>query len=143
MLSAYDPHSHLHDFVPNNAVANDALGRAASRHCYAQEAREAIQQQQLVHGYNFDGIAHVQSCFVERRGTPRQGVLVPGARARIKFRTSIPPASLECLDQFSHLWVIFVFHENTNVAKTSGSSASGKRASTFPAKIAPPRYVSA
>lgn len=100
-----------------------------------QEAREAIQQKQEANGYTFAGIAHVQSCFVERRGTPRQGTLVPDARARIKFRTSIPPASLECLDQFTHLWVIFVFHENTNVAKASGA----KKASTFPAKIAPPR----
>lgn len=101
-----------------------------------QEAREAIQQEQAANGYTFDGVAHVQSCFAERRGTPRQGKLVPDARARIKFRASIPPASLECLDQFTHLWVIFVFHENTNVAKVGS-----KKASTFPAKIAPPRCV--
>lgn len=88
-------------------------------------------------GYTFDAIGHVESCFAQRRGTPRQGSLVPAARARIKLRSTIPPSSLECLDQFSHVWVIFVFHENTNLAK---AATSGKKA-TFPAKIAPPRCV--
>ncbi|TMW66271.1 hypothetical protein Poli38472_004036 [Pythium oligandrum] len=95
-----------------------------------KEAREAIQRQQELTGYKYEAIGQVQSCFVERRGTPRQSTLVPSSRGRIKLRTNIPPSSLECLDQFSHLWVIFDFHENTNVSK---------KTSTFPAKIAPPR----
>uniref|UniRef100_K3X2B7 TsaA-like domain-containing protein n=1 Tax=Globisporangium ultimum (strain ATCC 200006 / CBS 805.95 / DAOM BR144) TaxID=431595 RepID=K3X2B7_GLOUD len=103
-----------------------------------RDAREAIQRHQELHGYTFDAIGAVESCFAERRGTPRQGALVPDARARIAFRTSIPPASLEGLEQFTHLWVIFVFHENTNVAKASSSSGA-KKTTTFPAKIAPPR----
>ncbi|CAH0480264.1 unnamed protein product [Peronospora belbahrii] len=97
-----------------------------------REAREALQRQQEAIGYRFEAIACVDSCFVDRRGTPRQGGLVKNSRARITFKTNIPSASLQCLDQFSHLWVLFVFHENTNVAK-------GKTKSTFPAKIAPPR----
>ena len=68
------------------------------------------------------------------KGTPRQGVLVPDARARIKMQSSVPPSSLECLDQFSHIWVIFVFHENTNLAKVVN-----QKKTTYPAKIAPPR----
>ncbi|KAG3006988.1 hypothetical protein JG687_00015020 [Phytophthora cactorum] len=97
-----------------------------------REAREALQRQQEAAGYSFEAVAHVQSCFADRRGTPRQGGLVENSRARITFKTSIPPASLECLEQFSHLWVLFVFHENTNLAK-------GTPKTTFPAKIAPPR----
>ncbi|KAE9140635.1 hypothetical protein PF010_g81 [Phytophthora fragariae] len=97
-----------------------------------REAREALQRQQEALGYSFEAVAHVQSCFADRRGTPRQGGLVQSSRARIAFKTSIPPASLECLEQFSHLWVLFVFHENTNLAK-------GAPKTTFPAKIAPPR----
>lgn len=96
-----------------------------------------LQRQMEADGYTFDAIGHVESCFAQRRGTPRQGSLVPAARARIKLRSTIPPSSLECLDQFSHIWVIFVFHENTNLAK---AATSGKKA-TFPAKIAPPRCV--
>ncbi|KAJ0398245.1 hypothetical protein P43SY_000345 [Pythium insidiosum] len=97
-----------------------------------REAREAVQRQQEAEGYHFHSIGHVQSCFAERRGTPRQSALVPDARGRIKLRPHIPPASLECLEQFSHMWVVFVFHENTNVVKQTGKSK-------FAAKIAPPR----
>jgi tRNA (Thr-GGU) A37 N-methylase len=96
-----------------------------------------MQKKQQDEGYVFQAIGYVKSCFADRRGTPRQGILVPSARAHIKLVASIPPSSLEYLDQFSHLWVIFVFHENTNVVK----AADSKNRSTFPAKIAPPRYV--
>lgn len=88
-----------------------------------------------MNGYKFESIGHVESCFPDRRGTPRQGTFFPLSRARIQFRTSIPPASLECVEQFSHLWVLFVFHENTNMTKVSNHK------STYPAKIAPPRYA--
>lgn len=101
-----------------------------------QEAREALQRQQQADGYTFEAVATVASCFADRRGTPRQGVLVPAARATIRFHSSVSPAALEGLEQFSHLWVLFVFHENTNAA------GAGKK-TTFPAKIAPPRQVRA
>ncbi|KAG7385219.1 hypothetical protein PHYBOEH_009111 [Phytophthora boehmeriae] len=108
--------------------AQERAGRTTAE----REAREALQRRQETSGYSMEAVAHVQSCFADRRGTPRQGGLVEAARARITFKTSIPPASLECLEQFSHLWVLFVFHENTNMAKSTAKS-------TFPAKIAPPR----
>jgi tRNA (Thr-GGU) A37 N-methylase len=97
-----------------------------------QEAREALQKRQEADGYAFESVAVVDSCFADRRGTPRQGTLVPAAKATIRFRASVPPAALEGLEQFSHLWVLFVFHENTN-------AAGAAKKSTFPAKIAPPR----
>ncbi|TYZ69193.1 hypothetical protein PybrP1_004164 [[Pythium] brassicae (nom. inval.)] len=109
--------------------AQERSGRTSAE----RDAREALQQQQREAGYAFEAVATVQSCFGERRGTPRQGVLVPAARARLEFRASVPAAALEGLEQFSHLWVLFVFHENTNAAKAM------KAARTFPAKITPPR----
>uniref|UniRef100_M4C6X9 TsaA-like domain-containing protein n=1 Tax=Hyaloperonospora arabidopsidis (strain Emoy2) TaxID=559515 RepID=M4C6X9_HYAAE len=106
----------------------ERIGRTSAE----REAREALQQQQETTGYRFEAIAHVRSCFADRRGTPRQGGLVKNARAFVKFKTRISPASLEALEHFSHLWVLFVFHENTNLTKSASKS-------TFPAKIAPPR----
>lgn len=44
----------------------------------------------------------------------------------------IPPSSLDALDGFSHVWVVFVFHENTVRAGNRGLSS-------FQAKITPPR----
>nr|CCA14501.1 conserved hypothetical protein [Albugo laibachii Nc14] len=92
-----------------------------------------IQEVQAKTGYRFHAIANVDSCFSDRRGTPRQGHLVPSSRAIIRFQRSVPPASLECLDEFSHIWVLFTFHGNTNLSKQDGA------ANSFTAKIAPPR----
>ncbi|CAK4625114.1 hypothetical protein LEN26_013752 [Aphanomyces euteiches] len=99
-----------------------------------RDARLLAQKQLDKEGYNFEPIGTVSSCFADRRGTPRQGALVPGSKARIELKSSISPTALECLDQFSHMWVLFVFHENTNLAKVSTHKIA-----TYPAKIAPPR----
>ncbi len=55
------------------------------------------------------GIIH--SCFKEKFGIPRQPGLVSEARAVLKL---LPPyhqeEALSGLEQFSHIWIIFVFH---------------------------------
>jgi len=56
------------------------------------------------------GIIH--SCFTEKFGIPRQPGMVPAATARLEL---LPPCNrsemVRGLDQFSHLWVHFLFHE--------------------------------
>ncbi len=63
--------------------------------------------------FNFKCIGTAESCFKERFGTPRQPGLVPLAQARIIIKPEFQGA-LEGLEGFSHLWVVFVFHQNTN-----------------------------
>ncbi len=75
-------------------------------------------------------IGSVESCFPNRCGTPRQGLLVEAAKGRIVLGKLIPEESLEALEQFSHMWVIFLFHKNTNV----GSGKGFVPGRTFPAK---------
>lgn len=65
-------------------------------------------------------------------GTPRQGMLAPHARARVELhnlhddRTGVAAAaSVDGLQHYSHVWIVFVFHLNT----------MGKRKLS---KIAPP-----
>jgi tRNA-Thr(GGU) m(6)t(6)A37 methyltransferase TsaA len=71
-------------------------------------------------------IGFIESCFREKFGTPRQGSLVPWAPARLRIRPEfIPEQSLVGLREFSHVWLIFEFHLNTNKA--------------FLSKIHPPR----
>jgi tRNA-Thr(GGU) m(6)t(6)A37 methyltransferase TsaA len=57
------------------------------------------------------GVMH--SCFKERFGTPSQARLVPSARGWIEF---YPPYDREeafvGLDGFSHVWVLFLFHQS-------------------------------
>lgn len=57
------------------------------------------------------GIMH--SCYQEKFAVPRQPGLAPSAYATLEL---LPPYNLpECvvgLDDFSHLWVSFIFHQN-------------------------------
>ena len=60
---------------------------------------------------NFKPIGVVHSCFKEKFGIPRQPGLAPAATATIEL---LPPydreEALSGLDQFSHIWVLFLFH---------------------------------
>lgn len=59
----------------------------------------------------FHPIGIVHSCFTEKFGIPRQTGLVPAARASLEI---LPPfdqnEAFRGLDDFSHLWIVFVFH---------------------------------
>ncbi|KAG5177376.1 TsaA-like domain-containing protein [Tribonema minus] len=89
--------------------------------------------------FNFVSVATVQTPFRDRRGTPRQGSVAPLSRGTVVFHPHIvSPAALDNLQQFSHAWVLFVFHENTNARGLEGKKGAG-RPTTFRAKISPPR----
>lgn len=63
-------------------------------------------------------IAQIRSCYPERFGTPRQAGLVPSASAQIVFAaTETNKLALRGIDQFSHLWVIFWFHQGFEQCK--------------------------
>ncbi|XP_021867066.1 uncharacterized protein [Spinacia oleracea] len=87
-----------------------------------QELRKALLQPNTDNleptSYPMIPIGTVQSCFSTRNGTPRQPLLVPLARACLMFDpTRVPPASLEGLEEYSHIWIIYVFHLNTDLDK--------------------------
>lgn len=71
-------------------------------------------------------IGLLQSCFKQKFGTPRQPGIVSHSVAEIVLDPQWQPEiSLQGLEQFSHLWVIFEFHQNGEY--------------DFHAKIHPPR----
>ncbi|KAJ9548528.1 hypothetical protein OSB04_021071, partial [Centaurea solstitialis] len=86
-----------------------------------QDLRKAMLQPKtdnLEISYPMAPIATIRSCFSTRNGTPRQPLIVPLARARLMFDTArVPPASLEGLEEYSHCWIIYVFHLNTDLDK--------------------------
>ncbi|KAL2480998.1 hypothetical protein Adt_33964 [Abeliophyllum distichum] len=89
-----------------------------------------------LNSYPMAPIAIVHSCFSTRNGTPRQPLLVPLARASLIFDSSrVPPASLEGLEGYSHCWIIYVFHLNTDLEKLWKPSSQSK----FKAKVRVPR----
>ena len=105
----------------------ERLGRISVQ----KRTRDRLTVQNLKQGYQYRPIGFVESPFPDRRGTPRQPVLVPAAKGKIRFDKSIIQAEhFKEITQFSHIWVIFVFHENTN-----GDTES----SQVPARIKPPR----
>lgn len=61
--------------------------------------------------YTFQPIGIVHSCFPVKFGIPRQPGLVKEARATLEL---LPPydraEALLGLDEFSHIWLVFVFH---------------------------------
>lgn len=57
-------------------------------------------------------------------------------RGRIKLEPGVCRTSLDQLDTFTHLWVIFLFDQNTN---WTDALCSDSQRFTYTAKIAPPR----
>ena len=92
-------------------------------------------------GFFVQPIAYIRSCYRQCVGTPRQGALVPSSRASLVLTTNISPEALDGLDEFSHVWITFKFHLNTNTlkeAKAFQGTVKGSQKYTFKAKIVPP-----
>lgn len=65
--------------------------------------------------FEFEPIAWVKECsYKEKFGTPRQGSLNPESKAFIQWTSTLPAGSIEGLEGFSYIWLLWVFHENTN-----------------------------
>lgn len=63
--------------------------------------------------FTFEPIGHVKSPFADRFGVPRQPGLAEEARGIIQLKPDQNiKAALKSLEQFSHLWIVFVFHDH-------------------------------
>jgi tRNA-Thr(GGU) m(6)t(6)A37 methyltransferase TsaA len=75
---------------------------------------------------HIEPIGIIESCYKDKFGTPRQPGLAPKAWGKIKLRADLHPAqALEGLEGFSHLWIIWIFHQN--------------KTARYHAKVHPPR----
>ncbi|TDH65107.1 uncharacterized protein CCR75_007275 [Bremia lactucae] len=93
------------------ARADERQGRIAAE----KELRRVMDEKlDTSKGYFVQPVGLIYSCFKACLGTPRQGSLAPSTRAKIIFHRSISPDTLDGLEQFSHVWIVFVFHQNTN-----------------------------
>jgi len=99
-------------------------------------------------GFVFKPIGTFDSCYRGRCGTPRQGGIVADSLAVLKCSRDLnPTAALEGFSDYSHCWVLYVFHENTNLQR-EGKTVAGRgqqQKGRVPAwqglcmKVAPPR----
>lgn len=63
--------------------------------------------------YEFAPIGFVRTPFKDKFGIPRQPGLASQAKGVIKFNDDPDlKTALRSLDEFSHLWIVFVFHEH-------------------------------
>ena len=64
---------------------------------------------------NIDPIATVRSCFGSKFAVPRQPGLCPSAWGRLVFHPAYrSPEAVRGIEGFSHLWLIFGFHETVD-----------------------------
>ena len=77
--------------------------------------------------YPLRPIGRFRSSFSCRNGTPRQPQLIPLARGRLMLRRHVPPAALQGLEEFSHVWIIYVFHGNTDLHAAMGAGDKTRR----------------
>lgn len=65
--------------------------------------------------YTFEPIGYIHSCFKEKFGIPRQPGLVRGAKASLEITPCLSQIeAFRRLEDFSHIWVLFVFHQSLN-----------------------------
>ncbi|MFP5518897.1 MAG: tRNA (N6-threonylcarbamoyladenosine(37)-N6)-methyltransferase TrmO [Bdellovibrionia bacterium] len=76
---------------------------------------------------HFKPIGYLQSCYRDKFGTPRQPGLVSEAWSQLEILPEYQPEeSLQGLEGFSHLWLLWLFHQNSSAR--------------FHAKVHPPRF---
>ena len=58
-------------------------------------------------------VAIIEGCYPDKFGVPRQPGLAPSATARLILQAPFnQPEALRGLEEFSHIWLTFVFHRN-------------------------------
>jgi tRNA-Thr(GGU) m(6)t(6)A37 methyltransferase TsaA len=64
--------------------------------------------------FEFKPIGTIRSCYTEKFGIPRQPGLVKSATATLELLPPYnQPEAFRGLENFSHLWILFVFHQST------------------------------
>ncbi|NVZ08735.1 tRNA (N6-threonylcarbamoyladenosine(37)-N6)-methyltransferase TrmO [Allochromatium humboldtianum] len=62
---------------------------------------------------HFQPIGHIRSPYTDKFGIPRQPGLVTAAEARLELRPEFArEEAFKALDGFSHVWILFVFHQD-------------------------------
>lgn len=77
----------------------------------------------MENSYSFSPVAHIRNDFTEKFGIPRQSGLLEGFVSYVEFEKSF--ASFDAvrgMEGFSHLWLIWVFSENTGNTHTGTPS---------------------
>ena len=164
--SGFTPPSYSYRGATRNEIVNHSVKLGCSEPSSAEEINEKKVQAEgvkvenenttnnvtdeiktdasLLESITMQPIGHVSSVYRLCVGTPRQGLLAPNSRGRIDlYPDRIASDSILDLENFSHLWVVFIFHLNSNAKSVEKSKQhtleNGKVVKNqFPSKIKPP-----
>ncbi|KYR02610.1 hypothetical protein DLAC_00057 [Tieghemostelium lacteum] len=95
----------------------------------------------------FDPIGYIDSVFPKKYGTPRQGILVKESEGSLKILGKNALHMLKGLEEYSHVWLIFCFHQNQHINskwnnkenRTELKFIEGESRDDLPPTIRPPR----
>jgi len=72
---------------------------------------KTCENKEKAQSFQFDSIASIESPYKEKFAIPRQPNLVSAAKGKVIFTGSANNSELvRDIDQFSHVWLLFVFH---------------------------------
>jgi tRNA-Thr(GGU) m(6)t(6)A37 methyltransferase TsaA len=91
--------SDQHGFIPSHM-----LGRISAT---------ALHLDMTSSSFDVKPIGTFESVFPEKNGTPRQGSVVPHGRGKLKLNIPQAHHAIDGLNQFSHIWLVFIFHKNS------------------------------
>lgn len=110
----------------NELLSSERKNERQGRIRAEQKLRErATETSEGLVAYPLKPIGYLKSCFSQRNGTPRQPLLVHQSRSSLTLRNKLSSDFLEGLDQFSHCWILYMFHNNTDFQKVWDSSYEG------------------
>ena len=92
---------------------SERQGRIRAEKKLAEKSDESVR---TGGSWSMHPIGQVRSVFEKRLGTPRQPGIVTSAESTIVLDSALSQA-VDSLGEFSHLWVLFAFHQNTNISK--------------------------
>eukprot|EP01063_Lacrimia_lanifica_P018985 TRINITY_DN25985_c0_g1_i1.p1 TRINITY_DN25985_c0_g1~~TRINITY_DN25985_c0_g1_i1.p1 ORF type:complete len:332 (+),score=86.15 TRINITY_DN25985_c0_g1_i1:143-1138(+) len=94
---------------------------AAARLCEAERKGRTKAEKKLVAAaaaaLPVAPIGTASSPFYDLNGTPRQPGLVPSSVSTIRLHPTVNSVMLKALEDYSHVYVLWWFHKNTNVGK--------------------------
>lgn len=113
----------------NNKYESEQKGRIRIE---KEFRKNILKEEEKTGSFQLKQIGKVESCYIDCQGTPRQPGLVLLSRGKIIIDQTISPTAFEGLEQYSHIWVIFYFHLNSNTPTLVKSQEKGF---TFPVYI--------
>lgn len=87
-----------------------------------------------------DYIGHIETCFPECRGTPRQGYFTPSTKGRVVLKKSVISGdALENVNEYEYVWLTFVFDRNVKKKNEEEEDIEKKKVKSRRAKVWAPK----